>query len=249
MNIFSLSLRKLLFFVVGTLSILVMVLSGMSAFDAWDQRAIAEEVVEDNELTDSLLTAGRLLIEERDITATVLQTIEKGATGRNLSESRGRADDILRKAIRALRSGHTDHSFGNKNRVLGEMERLSGQLGQHRATVDEALRKVIDKRDPAVLQSWNGAMTTLDNATRALWLAASRGANHADAVTGNFSQLKQFAWIIADYAGRERAILAGMIFEDLPMAPQQLRVLSDYRGRVELAWDSLKDAKIGRAHV
>ena len=60
------SLRNLLFGVVGTLSVLLLIVAAMIATDAWRQRAVADHVVENNATTDLLLQSGRYLLEERE---------------------------------------------------------------------------------------------------------------------------------------------------------------------------------------
>ncbi len=51
----TLSLRNLLFGVIGALSLLLLIVSGMSAFESWQELETASDVADDNSITDSLL--------------------------------------------------------------------------------------------------------------------------------------------------------------------------------------------------
>ena len=237
----TLSLRNLLFGVIGTLSLLLLTVAGMSAFESWQELETASDVVDDNSVTDSLLESGRYLIEERDITVTALQASDAGTTlwRADLAESRTNVDQSVKNALAQV-SGQ--HEFAEKDRHLDQVEGAYSRITQLRSEVDASLSRAIDDRDGALVQSWFQAMTELITMTEDLRTAAARVANSADAVTGNFSVLKHFAWVMADYAGRERGSFAGLIFQELPIRPRQLRLLSDYRGRVELAWSALQEA-------
>ncbi len=235
------SLRNLLFAVIGALSLLLVVVAGKSALDAWKGNEIASEVVTDNALTDLLLKSGHFLIEERDRTAAALHTLD-GASARGkagLSELRSKADAALKQALGGIRA---EHAFAGKEQLIGEVETALREARQLRSTVDSTLSAAIDDRDHRVTKNWNQGMTAFIADVEILRAAAAREANGADALTGRYSALKHFALVMMDYAGREGSLLAGLIHQEMPLSPKQLRRLSDYRGRVELAWDALEEA-------
>ena len=62
-----------------------------------------------------------------------------------------------------------------------------------------------------------------------------------------YSALKHFTLVVIDYVGRERDVFTDLISEELPLSPKQLRALADYRGRVEIAWQTLQDAATAKS--
>ena len=75
----------------------------------------------------------------------------------------------------------------------------------------------------------------------ALRLAAGRVANSKDPLAANYSSLIHFAFKISDYMGRDQVVVGELIHDEMPIPPRLLGILSDYRGRVELAWASLNE--------
>ncbi len=89
----ALSLRTLLFGVIGTLSLLLLAVAGMSAFESWQELETASDVADENAVADSLLESGRYLIEERDLTVTALQASDAGATLERTDLAEGQSRD------------------------------------------------------------------------------------------------------------------------------------------------------------
>lgn len=93
------TLRNLLFGVLGPLGLLLAVVAGLSANDAWRDRATATAVAGSNADTDLLLVASHYLIEERDsaYVALVSPDAAVGATT-GLAAARQKADAALAEA-------------------------------------------------------------------------------------------------------------------------------------------------------
>ena len=68
----TLTLKQLLFAVVGALSALLLFVAGMSASEALDNRDVALEVAESVSDTEMLLDSAMLLVEERDLVRVAL---------------------------------------------------------------------------------------------------------------------------------------------------------------------------------
>ncbi len=100
----TITLRNLLFGVVGTLSVLLLIVATMTASDAWRQRAVADHVVENNATTDLLLQSGRYLLEERDGVSAAL-ALANAASPQALAaigEIRAKAVQALQEAMREM---------------------------------------------------------------------------------------------------------------------------------------------------
>jgi methyl-accepting chemotaxis protein len=235
------SIRNLLFCVVGVLGLLLVGVTGFFAKDAYDNRAAAQHVIEINRVSDFLLTGGRHFIEERDRVVIALQA-PRPATAQDLEELRalrGKADALFDRALTMLGSEKHAHASRTLSQTVETLRAALGDLRQ-RADVDMAREQI--ERDDRLPQDWFAGLTALIEGNEALRQATSGEVHGEDAVTANFSTLKNLAWVVSDYAGRERVVLTRQIEEEFPLSPRQLQALSDYRGRVEQAWSLLQAA-------
>ncbi|QQP94029.1 HAMP domain-containing protein (plasmid) [Skermanella sp. TT6] len=73
-------------------------------------------------------------------------------------------------------------------------------------------------------------------ASQDLRLAVTRGTGDRSATLANLQALRHFAWIMSEYAGRERAQVGGTIAAGEPLKLERAALLAGYRGQVELAW-------------
>jgi methyl-accepting chemotaxis protein len=243
------TLRQLIFAVVGTLSLFLVIVAGMSASDAWQNRWAAKAVDRSNQMTDRLLQATRHLIEERDLASIFLQAgdaFDTGATS-TLIEARRLGDSALLGALEHL---HGATAFAERDELTAAVRDKHKNIAALRIDIDRELSRSGDGAGSATFFAvrgrlevkWFTEMTELIAKSEALRVAAARAANQADAPTAGYSSLKHFAVTIGDYAGRERAILAYIIANDLAIPSLRLKQLSLYRGRVDVAWDALTEA-------
>lgn len=237
------SLRKLLFLVLGMLGALLALAAGLAAGNAWQDRHTAQKVAGINASTDELLRGVLTLIEERDAAYFALVHSEPG-------------DNQEMAAVTALRTEAEQHTaafmaalngmpaFEGRNRLLASLQQDAAKLDDYRQRIDAAFSRSGDISRAALADEWLPAANNLIASYKALRVAASLAANSEDATTAGYETLKRLSVAICDYAGRERTEFATLIGNDMPLPPSKLQKLSDYRGRVELAWASLHDASL-----
>ncbi len=236
-----LRIRSLLLAVVGFLGLLLFIVAGLAANDARRDRAAAKHVLSLNAVGDLILTGNRYFSHERDLTATSLRASRPASPEdrAELGSIREEAETRLRQALESL--GAAGRSDGTRD-LLGNVGSLLDRVTQLRERVDENLAKELIARDAMLADQVADAITALTVQGENLRQAYSSEAYVADAVTANYSGLKHFAWVAIDYAGREYALLLSQIEEEFPLSPRQLQNLSDYRGRIELAWNAIEIA-------
>jgi methyl-accepting chemotaxis protein len=232
------TIRNLLFSIVGALGLLLVFVTGIAAVEAYRERGAAQHVIEINRIGDLLLTSSRNLIEERDRVAIALRT-SRPATATFLEELhriRENAGGAMKQALDAARRNKRGN--GNRDMVVA-VETLTTKIRdlRQRTDADMALEKVA--RDFDLPQIWATAMADLIEMSEALRQALSGEAYGLDDFTAVHSALKNAAVVVSDYAGRERAVMARQIGDEFPLSPRQLQLLSAYRGRVEQAWSVL----------
>ncbi len=235
------TIRNLLFSIVGILSVLLVIVTTVSATRAFIERETARQVIALNGVGDLLLASGRHLIEERDNAVMALQA-DSGAVASNRDEAleqRGHALALLEEALDKLQTRRQSPAV---QRLRDDVVAENKTVHRLRELVDANLARRTADRDTSVAPNWFAAMTALIERVEALRQSVSGEGHDDDAVTANYSGLKHFAWVMSDYAGRERVLLARSLNDLSPLSPELLQRLSDYRGRVELAWSALAAA-------
>ena len=234
------TIRMQLLGVMGMLGLLLLGLAGMSAGDAWRQRSAASMVSESSTHADLLLESARYLIEERDATRLALSS-DAAARRQLLAQARTNRDKArtsLESAI-GLISGHGTHASAAVGRILEQVRAGGAEIDRLRGRVDAAAAS--GGNDRALVKEWWQSATGLVQSVEELRLATSRAANDVDAVSGTYSMLKHSVLVMDDYAGRERVVIGEHIARGLPLSPRQVQQLFGYRGRVENAWEGLRE--------
>ena len=235
------TLKQLLFTVVGALSVLLLFVAGMSAKEAMDQRAIALEVAETVADTEVLLDSTMLLVEERDIVGAAL-TAPGAVHPDDIAKMRENRAETHRGFMASLEHIREEGSFANKAQLIGAFEQAHNEVMELRRQADAVMAKGGDATDFTLARNWSEATNTLIGHAEDLRRATTHDVAQADADTGSSSTLKHLVLVMTDYAGRERTILAEYIADDMPLPPGQLQKLYSYRGQVDLAWDTLQTA-------
>ena len=106
-----------------------------------------------------------------------------------------------------------------------------------RGQADAEIAKPATARKPEVVSKWAPTITALIVASQNLRVAAAMDEDNVQALLSSLQNLKHFVWIMSEYLGRERAVVAGMIAAGRPMTAQEVSTLGAFRGRVEAAWD------------
>ena len=134
------TLRQLIFAVVGTLSLFLVIVAGMSASEAWTKRGAATAVNRSNQITDVLLAATRDLIEERDLASILLQApdMSDASTRAALVETRGAADSALLGALEQVRSSL---AFAERDERIAAIQDKHEKIAALRVEIDKELSR------------------------------------------------------------------------------------------------------------
>jgi len=231
----ALSLRTLLFALVGAMGAMLTVTLALNATSAWRTGALATLTFQSNTTADLLLSAAAHWAVERGITngalsaeqplkAEVRSQIDehRKEAGAALTEAAARLEDDKSSAVQALLRETRD--------VLRDIDQLHGR-------VDAEVSKPRSERDAKLRAEWFPAMTKLIEVSQRLRLAAEINSESMETRLQTLQQLKHVAWVMAEYAGRERGMLNGAIQAGAPLRGEQLVALGVARGNVEYAWE------------
>ncbi|MCK5623997.1 MAG: methyl-accepting chemotaxis protein, partial [Alphaproteobacteria bacterium] len=233
------TLQKLLFTVVGALSVLLLFVAGMSANEAMDRRNLALDVAETVADTEILLDSAMLLVEERDIVRVALTApgAMHPADIAAMKESRAKSEQGFAESLEHIRD---EGQFAGKAQFVGAFEEAHREVAELRRQADAVMAKGGDETDFTLARNWSKAVTALIDRAEKLRRAKTHEAAEADADTASHSTLKHLVLVMADYAGRERTMLAEYIADDMPLPPGRLQQIYGYRGRVDMAWETLR---------
>ena len=239
------SLRNLLFSVVGVLALLLVVAVGLSAAEAWSVRSATASAAEAASDLENVFDGTIGVIRERDIVFLALTAPDDSApvTVSDLRDLRIETDAAFERGLEHIQA---EMDFLEKRDLLAAAEGALETMVTLRKNVDSHLAKG-GQVDYALAGEWSTAANQAIHSTEALRQAASHATDELDAAMGTFSLLKHMLVTILDFAGREQTTLAEFIADDMPLPPSRLQELYSYRGRVEIAWETLHQAAAGTA--
>jgi methyl-accepting chemotaxis protein len=219
---------------------IVVLLTAQSAFDAWRKMSESRLVESNNSTADLFLESAGNWAVERGVTNAALAS-EAAVTPERRSaidQRRVAADRAFQGALEALQR---EPEFPGRSDLIeavrGGLQKVVALRGQ----VDDALAKAKSQRDPKTAQDWVPTMTGLIMASQHLRQVSQFRPQSIASQIQQLRDLKQALWVMSEFAGRERAVIGGIIDSGSAIAPQALDRLANFRGHLELAWDQVKD--------
>lgn len=232
--------------IVGLVSILSIMLVAAMSVDAIHNYQILDKgnnAITANEAADNLIVAAGSWAVERGTTAGVLG---KGgeATGKQkgvILERRQIADTAMEKALDLI--AHTN----DQSLVAHELETLKTKyeaVKALRTRVDAVIQAGSLNQDPDLRKDWFGGITGLIVASanvrkkEEIGLLSGATKSVVEAVS-----LRNSAWIWAEFAGRERGRLAGVIASGKPMTEKQAAIVRQLSITIGSAIEEMKIIK------
>ncbi len=227
-------------FLVGTVGLLILILVGLSLNNVWNSYNRKNEISRvdmANELSDDILAAsGYEGIERGVMSAALASSVPADSqTMAKLRDLREKGDTNVKNALKlAEELKKVDPTNNTLAPAISKVNSIYTDLQSARNRADNELGKAAKGY---AAKEWIGLMTSFIDANAGVRLAsfsstASKETNQ-EALRMNLV-LKQAVWLVAEYAGRERAILANFISARKPVDPAVLATLNTYRAIVEL---------------
>jgi methyl-accepting chemotaxis protein len=232
-----LSLTILLVFIIG-------LLSGQSVWSAKNSYDIAQYAAKASPAINELLSAAGSWALERGATNAALAYKQTAPSDIKaiINERRIKADTAYMAALEILE----DIEFEGKSKLLVQTQKNYTQLIQYRKAVDNNLNRQKIARDSALIKSWVPTISALIISSQDLRFYMGEEFSTKDPQLAAQTQMKDLAWVLSEYTGRERAIIGGLIAANKPITTALHETLSLYRGRVEHAWSTIQ--KIGQTN-
>lgn len=228
-------------FLMGTVSVLVLLLTAMSVNNVWDTYKQSKETKRmdmANELADHVLAASGFEAKERGVTVIALNsdTAADASVIQKLQDVRSKGDQELKEAAdlaRALLAADSSNSLLRLS--LDRVEQLKSELESTRTTVDRELGHSGPKNYAA--KDWIKFITSVIDTGAELRLtafASNTSKNTLQEALRMNIELKQAVWLVSEYAGRERATLGNFVSSRKPLDPATSEKLNTFRAVVEI---------------
>lgn len=228
-------------FLTGTVSVLVLLLLGFSLNNLLETKAEGKAMARMeavNALVDGIIEASGYLAKERGITSMSLSS-EKTAgpdTVRSIGELRKKSGQAAQNAYETARKlSRMDGGNIAIDAAVARAESVLAGLESARRSADEIFRSNGARVYGA--GEWSRVITSYIDAISDIRAAAfSNGSGQAANIEGlryNL-ELKNAVWLVSEYAGRERALLARVISSGSPFSQETVEGVNTYRAIVEI---------------
>jgi methyl-accepting chemotaxis protein len=177
------------------------------------------------------------------IVATAEEARESGFTAGFIASSlAGNSDAALQQRYRELRKQgdkHVQEALKLAHQLVAEQwggEEFGTTLEEVKGKWDalQEARSQVDSSSGIKVKQWMEKMTDFILTFTRLRQFAFAPSSHLEGVIYNNSSIKQAIWRVAEYAGRERAIVAAAIGSGMPMSSDTKNRLEGYRATVEM---------------
>jgi len=244
MPIFRMTIRNSLIGLVCLLSVALVWLAGregVSALQGFDQ---ADRMAFSTRTSDLLLTSAGAWALERGLTNTALSGADPVApdTLARIRAERDIADKALSEALARLVQGD---DFAGRQQLVEAMKANMATVTTLRGEAEDAMSKPLAARSAQVAARWVPAMTEAIVASQRLREGAKFIADTTATRIAMLETVRGEMWTMSEFAGRERALIGGLLASATPINAETLRTLSTHRGRVEQAWFNV-EAYLGR---
>jgi methyl-accepting chemotaxis protein len=226
----------------GIISVLVlagMISAGTAAFEALERRQAAEAFLKVNHISQLLLKSAGQWAVERGMTNAPLKSPDPLLPERRteIEKVRNVADQSFREAATQLRQIPTMATAGAR---ISDAENTFRTFETFRSKLDEDLPKRGVDRSRDVVDNFSPAITNLiDVSASKTRITLETLASPPTATLTQLVSLRHMAAEMAENAGRERALLGGVIGANAKLGAEGIQKVSRFRGEVELAWQTI----------
>ncbi|WP_369725824.1 methyl-accepting chemotaxis protein [Bradyrhizobium sp. LLZ17] len=230
--------------IITALALLGLASAGFIAYQAIIKRQESEAFLRVNGAARLLLRSAGQWAIERGLTNVALKSPDAVTSERRteIEKARATADEAFRAAVLDIRA-IPEMAAGQKQ--ITEAQTRFEALRLLRETVDGNLSHPRGERASDVVDGFVPAITdAIDVAGNRLRLTLETLTSPPVAKLAQLTGLRHLAAQMAEYAGRERALLAGAIGARAQLGTEGFQRLSALRAKVELAWDTVLPVRL-----
>jgi len=225
--------------IISALTLMGVTTAGFAAYQAYDRRQASEAFLKVNQISRLLLQSAGQWAVERGLTNASLKLPDTIAAERRaeILKRRETADQAFREAAQRLRAVPAMKAAEPR---MVEAERVFQALDALRDTADENLSRPGSGRTAEFVDGFVPAITNvIEVAAINLRLTLETLTTPPTAELSQLVVLRHLTAQMAEYAGRERAFLAGTISARGKLTVDGVRKVSGFRGQIDLAWGTI----------
>lgn len=232
------TIRASLFIIIAFFSMIVSFFSVSTIRNLVEEKSNFEQARHATHTIKLLLIAGGQWAVERGITNTALQdkNIVSKEFANKFRERRFRGNEAYKMAMKRIKTYHLPTS----KEYIKKLEQAYAKAQLYRSLAEKEYKKPKLERNKYLLKNWVSVMSEPIIASQNLRFVLTRETSLLNSELGRQAYLKHFSWIMSEYAGRERAIIGGILSSNQPITVDKLDILYHYRGRVLAGWDLLQ---------
>jgi PAS domain S-box-containing protein len=234
MNRKALSIQNILLFVVGILTLIIILLAGYESLTDWRKLDKIEALKEASNLSDSLFDASEKLSLERDVAFSLLHAVDTGTIHNlqsRLKESRKSTDEAFTSIINSF----AVYKFPELKELKQEIESRLINIRNFRPQIDSAVEQP-EAAKKILAENWYNEATGLTEKTEELWMNFISHFTDTNPVVTQHLRFKHFLRLITDYTSRQRSIIGRLLVENsYPEATESAELLRS-QGSIELSW-------------
>ena len=217
--------------------------AGWTTYHAWSERQMAAEFLELNAAAQQLLDATSGLALERTLSVVALGGAQPVAAERRDEIAKHRA-----QAVKALEDGKGVLSKVPAIEAIQDPLKKSQQditkLEALRADADGNLAKPLSGRNRDATRDLAPTLTSLIDHVTALRQSLESISQPPQAELVQLVQLRALSADMAEFAERERTLIAEFIRSGRPATADSMRIQAGLWGRVEAAWSSIQGFRV-----
>ncbi|WP_445500366.1 methyl-accepting chemotaxis protein [Microvirga sp. G4-2] len=232
-------IKTLLPTILVSVAALALTTAGMRTYGAWQKRQDAATFLLVNHVEERLLDAAGDLALERGLTVNALGSLQPISPTQQqaINTQRAKADDAYADAVKGL--AELPVAVATQE-MLALAERQYEAFKSFRKILDGALAQRMLGRPKEPARDFVPSITGLIDSVRAVGTSLETLSPPSDTTVEKLVQIRALASDMAEYAGRDRAALAGWIGTGGPVNGEALRVVARQRGRVEADWAGIQ---------
>ncbi|MFN7038200.1 MAG: methyl-accepting chemotaxis protein [Alphaproteobacteria bacterium] len=146
---------------------------------------------------------------------------------------------VNNKLIEGLKEIHSS-KFNNFNQELDSLNELYKKFVSLREKVDSNVHELKSDREEEILSTWVPSSTNLIEEIQKLIFKVSHFNSNINNNLFKYTQLADLAWMISEFAGRERALFAGVIANNAEFNLDTYKKLISFRSKVDTSVQLLK---------
>jgi methyl-accepting chemotaxis protein len=227
----TMTIKTMLMGLIAILGLLLLIAQASLISRSYANSGVSSRAAAVDVVSNDLLKAAALWALERGVTNAALNDAElaRPETIHKIGSTRDASELAFSQAMQDAKKA----SLAIPDDYRSQLDAAVAKLNATRGQVDKNLALSKSYRNPAVLASWVPTMTSVVLASQRLRLNLSSQVLTGEAAQGKDFIVRHSVWMMTEYAGRERALLAADIASGKPISAEQYAQLAGFRSKVE----------------